>query len=138
MCIYIDIDIDIEMNDGALVVSPKDELIYNVKRWVAIDKQLKLIHEKTKELRQLKHSCGKGICNYLSENPNLNNVVGITGGELRVYQKKEYSPLTFTYIETCLGEIIPNPSHVEAILKYLKEHREITMSEDIKYIAEKA
>lgn len=123
------------MNNTTIALSPKDELINNVKRWVMIDKQLKIVNEKTRELRQMKQTCGDGICNYLSENPNLNNVIGITGGELRIYQKKDFSPLTFGYIEKCLGELIPNKPQVDYIIKYLKEHREITTTDDIKYKA---
>jgi hypothetical protein len=123
------------MNNTTIALSPKDELINNVKRWVMIDKQLKIVNEKTRELRQMKQTCGDGICSYLSENPNLNNVIGITGGELRIYQKKDYSPLTFGYIEKCLGELIPNKPQVDYIIKYLKEHREITTTDDIKYKA---
>ena len=118
--------------NSAITITKKDELINNVKRWVIIDKQLQLINEKTRELRQMKHTCSEGICNYLSDNPTLNNTIGITGGELKVYQKKEYSPITFSYIEKCLGEIIPNKEQVDYIIKYLKEHREITITDDIK------
>ena len=120
------------MNDGVLTLNKKDELIQNVKRWVIIDKQLKIITEKTRELRQIKQTCGEGIRNYLSDNPHLNNVIGITDGELKVYQKKEYSPVTFGYIEKCLGELIPNKTQVDYIIKYLKEHREVTTTEDIR------
>jgi len=125
----------ITMSSTAITLSPKDELINNVKRWVMIDKQMKIVNEKTRELRQMKQACGDGICSYLSEHPNLNNVIGITGGELRLYQKKEYSPLTFGYIERCLGELIPDKTQVDYIIKYLKEHREITTTDDIKYKA---
>jgi len=125
------------MINNTIALSKKDELIQNVKRWVIIDKQLKIINEKTRELRQLKHTCGEGICTYLSDNPNLNNVIGITDGELRLYQKRDYSPVTFGYIEKCLGEIIPNKTQVDYIIKYLKEHREITTNDDIKFIPAK-
>ena len=123
--------------NNTIALSKKDELIQNVKRWVIIDKQLKIINEKTRELRQLKNTCGEGICTYLSDNPNLNNVIGITDGELRLYQKRDYSPVTFGYIEKCLGEIIPNKTQVDYIIKYLKEHREITTNDDIKFIPAK-
>jgi hypothetical protein len=56
----------------------------------------------------------------------------ISDGNLKVYDRKEYTPLTFGYIETSLRKIIPNTEHVDYILKYLKENRETTTYPDIR------
>jgi hypothetical protein len=50
-----------------------------------------------------------------------------------IYEKKEYSPLTFGYIEKTLGNIIEK-TQLEKIMKYLKDNREITNSPDIRRI----
>jgi len=52
-------------------------------------------------------------------------------------KKKDYKPLTFTYVEKCLREIINDNNHVEYIIKYLKENREVTITPDIKRISSK-
>lgn len=122
-----------EDQETKITITPRDELVLNVKRWVMIDKQLKMITEKTRELRELKNKSSRKICDYLSVNPNLKNSIGITGGELCLYQKKEYSPLTFGYIERCLGELIPNKEQVDFLIKYLKDKREIVTEDDIRY-----
>lgn len=122
-----------EDEDTKIIPSNRDELVLNVKRWVMIDKQLKIITEKTRELRELKHKSSSKICEYISENPNLKNTIGITGGELCLYQKKEYSPLTFGYIERCLGELIPNKERVDFLIQYLKDKREIVTVHDVRY-----
>lgn len=57
--------------------------------------------------------------------------------KLRMYDKKDYKPLTFTYVERCLNEIIKDKTHVEYILKYLKDNREINISQDIKRVTAK-
>ena len=54
-----------------------------------------------------------------------------------MYDKKDYKPLTFTYVEKCLNEIIKDKTHVEYIIKYLKDNREITTSQDIKRVMQK-
>ena len=61
-----------------------------------------------------------------------NNTIKITDGELRFYEKKEYSPLTFGYIEKSLGKIISDKTQLDYVIKFLKENREITTSIDIK------
>ena len=68
---------------------------------------------------------------------NIKNNIGISNGELRMYDKKDYKPLTFTYVEKCLNEIIKDKTHVEYIIKYLKDNREITVSQDIKRVMTK-
>jgi hypothetical protein len=109
----------------------KNALIKHVQQWVLIDRQLKTIHEKTKELREKKHQSAETICQFMTENPIYKNKIVITGGELRVYDKKEYSPLTFQYIEECLGDLISDKEHVETILQHIKSKRTVKTSLDI-------
>ena len=113
-------------------IVPKTKFIENIKRWVLIDSQLKIVNEKTKKMREIKHDTSAEICKYMNDNNLSKNKIGISDGELRIYEKKEYSPLTFGYIEKCLGELITDKLQVEYIIKYLKDNREITSSSDIK------
>lgn len=113
----------------------KNAFIEHVKKWVLIDSQLKLINEKTRRLRDMKHQSSDAICDYMSSQSTHH--IGITDGELRIYDKKEYSPLTFSYIESKLAEIIPDKDNVEYIIQYLKEKREITHVKDIRRVDRK-
>ena len=66
-------------------------------------------------------------------NHNLaQNKITISDGELRLHEKKEYSTITFGYIQRCLADLIKDDTQVEFIIKYLKDNREITTSSDIK------
>ena len=112
--------------------SQKQVFIENVKRWVLLDTHLKKINEKTKTMREERQDLSGDICKYLEENQMANKRIGIHDGDLRVYQKKEYTPLSFGYLEERLGEIMPDKSYVDYIMKYLKEHRETTQSNDLK------
>lgn len=110
----------------------KKSFVENVQQWVAIDSQLKIIHEKTKNIRNKKTELLKNINDYVQKHELQNSRIEISDGELRFYEKKEYSPLTYTYLEKCLGEIIPDKKQIEYIMHYLKEHREIKTSPDIR------
>lgn len=110
----------------------KQQFIENVKTWVLMDSQMKIINEKTKKIRESKHQLSESICEYMKESKLLENKIGITDGELRIYEKKEYSPLSYTYIEKCLAEIIADKKQLDYIIQYLKQKREITTSLDIK------
>jgi len=60
------------------------------------------------------------------------SVIGIGDGELKMVAKKEYPPLTYQYVERCLTDVIPNKEHVEYIMAYLKSHREIKETMDLR------
>jgi hypothetical protein len=113
-------------------INTKQQFIENVKNWVIMDSQMKIINEKTKKIRESKHELSDSICEYMKESNLLDNKIGITDGELRIYEKKEYSPLSYTYIEKCLAEIIHDKKQLDYIIQYLKQKREITTSLDIK------
>jgi hypothetical protein len=112
-------------------LTTRSQFIENLQKWILIDSQLKIINEKTKKLRDMKNTMVEELSEYKLKN-NIDNTIKITDGELRFYEKKEYSPLTFGYIEKSLGKIISDKSQLEYLIKYLKENREITTTIDIK------
>jgi hypothetical protein len=119
------------------IIPSHKTFVENVKKWVIYDQQLKHIKDKTDQIRDVKHSLGTTICTYMKENNLSHNEIEITGGKLKVYEKKEYTPLTFSYIEQSLAKIIQDKSHVDYIIQYLKENREIKTSTDLKSIYKK-
>ena len=131
---------NITNNNQSLIVKPnkneRELLIEQVKNWVILDQKIQMINEKTKQIRELKSTITTDICDYMKRN-NITSNIGISNGELRMYDKKDYKPLTFTYVEKCLNEIIKDKTHVEYIIKYLKDNREITTSQDIKRVMQK-
>jgi hypothetical protein len=127
------------MNNNQLVVgsTSSKEFVENVKKWVLCDQQLKIVKEKSDKIRDMKHILGSSICTYMNEHNLSQNEIEITNGKLKIYEKKEYSPLTFSYIEQCLAKIISDESHIEYIIQFLKENREIKTSIDLKSIYKK-
>ena len=120
------------MSSTDLVVLSKEIFAENVRKWVILDTQLKMVHEKTKEMRDAKHKSTALICEYMEKNGIQDKKIEIHDGDLKIYEKKEYPPLTYSYIEECLDKIVTNKSQVEYILKYLKENREIKQVQDIR------
>ena len=118
---------------------------YNVKDditlWITLENQLKLINEKTKKMREMRQSASERICDHISSNNNSKNKIRINIGEqnaeIRMYERKEYSPLTFTYIEECLQKIISDEEQVDYVIQFLKENREISTYSDIRKVVEK-
>ena len=104
----------------------KAEFISNVQKWVQLDTQLKFANEKIKLIRDTKNALTVQICGYKQNTDKIE----LSDGNLKIYERKEYSPLTYSYVEESLRKIIPNEEHVNYILKYLKDNREVNTVQD--------
>jgi len=113
-------------------IQTKPELIDKIKNWVVMDSKLKIVNEKTKQLREMKSQLNHQICDYMNNHNLAQNKITISDGELQLHEKKEYSSITFGYIERCLAELIKDNKQVEFIIQYLKDNREVTTCSDIK------
>ena len=110
----------------------------DIKKWVILDTQIKMVNEKMRTIRETRHTLSDNICNYMKNN-NITSKIEIVGndqngnksGELYLYEKKESSPLTFSYIEKSLLEIINDEEKVQCIIKYLRENREVKIKSDL-------
>ena len=117
-------------------ISEADKLQFseNINKWMLADKQLQMYNEKIKSLRETKAQVCRNIIEYM-ENKNIaNNKIKFKTGELCLHTKKDYSPLTFTYVESCLIKAIDNPSDVQYIMQLLKNNRSVKESQDVKII----
>ncbi len=108
------------------------DFVQNIRKWVHYDSQIKLLNEKLKEARENKQKVLEGIETHVKQNDLEAKHIEISDGELRFYEKRDYSPLTFRYIEECLGKIISDVKQVDLIIDYLKTHRHIETSFDIR------
>ncbi|NDH69059.1 MAG: hypothetical protein EBY22_14385 [Gammaproteobacteria bacterium] len=118
-------------------MTPTSTFKDDIALWVLLDNQLKTVNEKVKKMREKKQEAADRICQYLI-NTNYKNKIKIKDGEhlaeIRMYDKKEYSSLTFGYIETCLKKIIQDEEQVDYVIEFLKANREVTSSHDLKKI----
>lgn len=113
-------------------MSTKEEFIENVKQWVVYDNQITNMNETLRTSRNKKSQLTTSICDYLESNSLTQKKIEINNCTLKYCEKKEYTPLTFNYIEDCLSKIIDNKDDIEYIMKYLKENREIKVFSDIR------
>ena len=103
-----------------------------IKEWVSIDNQLKILNDKVKYLREQKTNLNENIINYANKNNMLNSNIQISDGKLKFTNTKVPTPLSFKYLEKCLGEVIRNENQVKQIMDYVKSKREIKSISEIK------
>jgi hypothetical protein len=108
------------------------EFEQHIQQWVSIDNQLKILNDKTKELREKKNNISEKINSHIETSQLSNASVKLSDGQLKFIKVKETQPLTFKYLETCLSEIIKNEEQVKKIVDYIKNKREIKYVPEIK------
>jgi len=72
------------------------------------------------------------ICHFMKQRNGSQITIGDT--QIKMVEKKDYSPLTFTYVEECLKTIITGDDNLKYIMKTLKDNREIKLSNELKKV----
>jgi hypothetical protein len=108
-----------------------------IKRWVELDNKIKLTSEEVRDIRTEKSVINDEILEIVEEKQLSKATVNISDGKLKFVQSKHTAPLTLTYIEKCLSDIITNGKQVEQIMTYIKKNRETKTTMDIKRVYNK-
>lgn len=114
-----------KMNERNTSLSLVEPFSHNIQKWVVLDKQLKYVNEKTRQIRESKNALTADICKYMQQKQWTSKPIEITDGVIKCFEKREYSPLSFSYIEECLDKLIDDKDKVDYIIQYLKDHREV-------------
>ena len=105
----------------------------NVTRWLKNNEKIKKQNELLKELKIERNILEESIFDYANEN-DINNVsIKTNERNLKVFDLKTSSPLSFKYIQNCLNEIFDSDK-VNEIITYLKEKRTYSVTKSIKKI----
>ena len=105
-----------------------------IKRWVELDNKIKETSEEVRDIRTEKAVINDEIIEIIEEKKLEKATVNISDGKLRFVASKHTAPLTLTYIEKCLGDLITNGKQVEQIMAYIKKNRETKTTMEIKRV----
>jgi hypothetical protein len=105
---------------------------YNIKQWIQLDNQLKVINEQSKGLREKRNELETTITNYATTNNLSKSTINISNSKLKFANTRVAEPLTFKYLEKSLGQVIKNETQVTQIMEHIKGNREIKIVPEIK------
>jgi septal ring factor EnvC (AmiA/AmiB activator) len=104
-----------------------------IKTWVGIDDQLRQLNDQVKSLRNQKSETTSFIMKLVKNTTYEKAIINITDGRLKFVEVKQAQSITFKYLEDCLTKCLPEaPDKVEEIMNYVKTHREVKTTPDIK------
>lgn len=121
--------------DSTAATPPTLEL--KIKRWVELDNKIKSTSEEVRDIRTEKAVINDEILEIIEEKQLGKATVNISDGKLKFVSSKTTAPLTLTYIEKCLSELITNGKQVEQIMTYIKKNRETKTTMEIKRVYDK-
>ena len=104
----------------------------NVRQWTVLDTKIRLANSQLREMRATRDDLSKTVCEHMKQTGIDKRKIEIADSKIEVFEKKEYSSLTMSYLEKCLSTIIQEPKSVKHILQYIKDKREIKKSVDLK------
>lgn len=105
-----------------------------IKRWVELDNKIKLTTEEVRDIRTEKSVINDEIIKIVEDKKLEKATVNISDGKLKFATLKHTAPLTLTYIEKCLVDLITNKKQVEQIMAYIKKNRETKTTTEIKRV----
>jgi hypothetical protein len=108
-----------------------------IKRWVELDNKIKTTAEEVRDIRTEKAVINDEILEIIEEKQLGKATVNISDGKLKFVSSKTTAPLTLTYIEKCLSELITNGKQVDQIMTYIKKNRETKTTMEIKRVYNK-
>ena len=103
----------------------------NIKEWVSLDNELRLLNEHVKEIRDKRNSINEDIIRYVETNQLNSSTIQLSDGSLKFAMQKAYAPLTYTFLQETLKNILPE-TEVKKIIEYIKQNRITTPSTSIK------
>jgi CxxC motif-containing protein len=122
---------------GANASATPPTLELKIKRWVELDNKIKTTAEEVRDIRTEKAVINDEILEIIEEKQLSKATVNISDGKLKFVSSKTTAPLTLTYIEKCLSELITNGKQVEQIMTYIKKNRETKTTMEIKRVYDK-
>ena len=102
-----------------------------IKEWVSLDNEIRMVNDRVKELRDKRNSINEDIIRYVETNQLNASTIQLSDGSIKFGMQKIYSPLTYTFLQDILKNILPE-NELKKIIAYIKENRISTTSTNIK------
>lgn len=107
-------------------------LSQHVQQYIAIDDELQSLQEQQRQLRERKQQVQSQIIKTMKDHKLDHRTMKLGSHQLSIGSRKQYSALSFSYIQSSLEQLIPDKEHRDYVLQYLRDNREVKTVEEIK------
>uniref|UniRef100_A0A6C0CNE3 Uncharacterized protein n=1 Tax=viral metagenome TaxID=1070528 RepID=A0A6C0CNE3_9ZZZZ len=106
----------------------------DIQKFILLDEEIQKIQERLKILREEKQNTQSKISNKMVENNWQKRAIDAGSYQLSMIERKQYSSITFTYLEEQLSKIIPDKAQVDYVIQYLKNNRQVKQVQEIRSV----
>lgn len=103
-----------------------------VQEYSVIEDELQEMAAKQKILRERKHELQTKIIKTMKDSNLENRTLKQGAHHFYIGKRKQYSSLTFSYLETIFEKMIPDEANRIYLLEYLRENREVKTIDELK------
>ena len=104
-----------------------------VQQYIQLDEELDAIHSEQKVLREKRTQVQTQIIEYMKEHDLEHRTLKTGKTQLSIVSRKQYSTISFSYLEKTLSKLISDNSQVLSILQYLRDNRDVKQITELRY-----
>jgi hypothetical protein len=122
-------------NTNSGIISPKEQLVNNIREWVKIDSEISQLRQEIKERNNKKKAMTESLVNVMKTN-NI-DCFDINDGSLIYKKNKVRKPINAKSLLSSLQNYYKDQNVAEDLTKYIMDNREEQIKETIKRKAHK-
>jgi len=113
-------------------MSSKEHLSANIKNWLQLEKEMKVLQKELKDRRKKKNDLTNSLVDIMKKNEI--DCVDINDGKIIYTQSNIKSPINRKHLTECLEKYFENNSSIPAdeIVNFILENRSINLKETIR------
>ena len=104
-----------------------------VQQYLQLDEELHAINTQQKELREKRTQVQDKIIEHMKEHDLEHRTLKTGKTQLSIISRKQYSTISFSYLEKTLSKLIPDNSRVHSILQYLRDNRDVKVISELRH-----
>ena len=120
-----------------IIMATKEELVNNIKEWMQIEDEMKVLQKELKERREKKKLLTSTLVDIMKTNEI--DCFDMTQGKISYTKSKVKQPLSKKYLMDCLGKYFEENPNVEAsdVANFVMENRQVKTTEGIRHKVQK-
>jgi hypothetical protein len=111
----------------------KEKLAQNIKNWLSVDKEIKLLQNELKERKKKKIAFTTNLVEIMKENEI--DCFDISEGKIIYTQSNVKQPINKQHLLECLSKYFENHQNIptDEIVKFILENRSVNVKEGIRH-----
>ena len=99
------------------------DLQENIKKWVKLDNNYKILYNQLKDIREEKNNISNNLFEYFTRNnvkpPNIN----ISDGKISFIELNNPNTISYKFLEDCFNDFFKDTDNSKELLEFIKSKR---------------